>query len=82
LHDADASTRQAAARFGAGDSSIVEMWTAFHANLEALCAERPLEGDFLNLFEAMELWETAVGERRNDAERDACVIAERLGRSA
>ncbi len=58
------------------------MWSSFHANLFELCAERPLAGDFLKLFQAMELWETAVGEGRDDAERDARIVAERLGRGA
>lgn len=53
--NADTSVRQAAARFGTGDSSIVEMWALFHANLSELCADGPLEGDFLKLFQAMEL---------------------------
>jgi hypothetical protein len=47
------------------------MWSAFHTNLYQLARERPWEGDLLDLFNALERWEVAVGDGRDEVERSS-----------
>ncbi len=74
--------RLAAAEFARGDSDIRAMWSALHSFLHDLCAEEPLRGDFLQLFNSLEEWEKATGDGRAAAEDETRVIAARLGRRA
>ena len=77
--EAAAAVRSVAASFGRGDADVKAMWAALHGNLHDLCSDRPLEGDFLDLFNALERWEEAVGSERDTALLDAQLIARRLG---
>jgi hypothetical protein len=77
--DALNTVQSVAARFGAGDATTREMWSALHANLHELSADGSLQGDYLNLFNALEQWETAVGDDRAAAEAEARAVAARLG---
>lgn len=70
--------RAAAEEFASGRTDIRGMWTALHSNLRDLCAETRLEGDFLQLFFALESWEASVGDDRRRSEDAARVIASRL----
>ena len=74
--------RHAAARFAAEKASVVEMWDALHEHLHDLCAEQPLIGDFLALFNALEAWEVATGADRDRAIERSRQVARRLGTSA
>jgi len=37
-----------------GNASVRDLWGALHTNLYFLCCDRPLDGAFLRLFEALE----------------------------
>ena len=57
------------------------MWSALHSCLHDLCAEKPLEGAFLQLFNSLQDWERATGDRRAVAEEEArAIIAEKQAR--
>src|SRR3954462_1012330 len=77
--DAAAEVRSAASQFGSGETDIHAMWSALHRNLRDLCAEAPLQGDFLELFNALQRWEAASGVDRSAAVVLAQAIAQRLG---
>jgi hypothetical protein len=76
--EAAAAIRSVAASFGRGEADVQAMWAALHGNLHDLCADRPLEGNFLDLFNSLERWEAAVGSGREAALVDSRVIALRL----
>ena len=80
--EAAEQARLAARGFASGDSDIVVMWSALHSCLHDLCAEKPLEGAFLQLFNSLQDWERATGDRRAVAEEEARAIASRLLGSA
>ncbi len=64
--------------FVSADGSVKDLWSALHSNLQDLCQDHPLEGDYLRLFEALELWEKTVAQDRSDAELQIHEVAERL----
>jgi hypothetical protein len=70
--------RQAARALSSGDGSVVELRSTLLSNLHDLCRDRPLQGDYLRLFEALERWEASVGADRNQAEDRVTTQAERL----
>ena len=43
--------------------------------MEDLCRDRPLEGDYLNLFQAIERSETSMGTDHVTAENEVKVVA-------
>ena len=80
--DARSVVITAANAFGIGDATIQEMWAALHANLQDLCRDAPLTGDYLDLFNALERWESSAGPKRRDEISSARAIARRLDESA
>jgi hypothetical protein len=80
--DARSAVITAAKAFGIGEATIQEMWAALHDNLHDLCRDAPLTGDYLDLFVALERWESSTGPHRDDYVVSARVIARRLGASA
>lgn len=80
--DAAAELRFTAARFAAGTASIQDMWHSFHGHLADLCAEEPLDGEFLQLFNDLEAWEASVGDNRERAVEAVRGSAERLAAGA
>ena len=74
--------RQVAARFAAERASVVEMWRALHEHLYDLCADYPLSGDLLALFDALEAWETSAKDGRERAVVHCRQVAHRLSTSA
>lgn len=77
--EAAAEIRATAATFGGGESTIQDFWSSFHDNLHDLCAEDPLDGDWLAAFEALEAWEVATASDRVAAVEQARAVALRLG---
>jgi hypothetical protein len=71
--------RSAARSLASGDGSVEHLWSVFHANLHDLCSERPLDGDYLSLFECLERWDASVPSARSAAEDDVRSVAGRLG---
>ena len=74
------AVRSVAARFGAGEATVQDMWAAFSSNLQALIADGPLKGDLAALFLELETWESASGDERDAAVKVARTIAARVGR--
>ena len=80
--DARSAVNTAAKAFGNGDATIQDMWAALHGSLHDLCRDAPLAGDYLDLFNALERWESSTGHNREDEIGSARAIAQRLGASA
>lgn len=76
--NAAAEIRDAAACFGSAHLEVTEMWTTFHSHLHDLCGESQLQGEFLELFNALERWESAVGDDKDAAIASARATALRL----
>lgn len=74
--------REAAGSFAREESGIPQLWSAFHSNLHELCAQRPLQGEFLALFNAFETWEAASGPEKLQAVEHLHEVAARLANSA
>jgi len=70
--------RQSAQALASGRGSVADLRSALHSNLYDLCRDRPLEGDYLTLLEALERWEASVGVDRLTAENDISTVAGRL----
>jgi len=71
-----------AREFGTGSATVQDMWAALHGNLHDLCREGPLTGDYLDLFNALERWESSIGHDRDNEVGSARAIARPLGGSA
>jgi hypothetical protein len=76
--EAEAAIRAEAGAFASRSADVREMWAAFQSNLHALCRDAPLNGDFLEMFNALEAWEAATGDGRESAVESARAIARRL----
>jgi hypothetical protein len=72
------SIHQAADAFISSDNSLADLLSTLLSNLPDLCRDRPLNGDHLGLFQAIERWEAAVGDDRDVAEYDVKAVAVRL----
>jgi hypothetical protein len=53
--------REAAARFLRGETSVMDLTYEFRSALDMLSRTRPLRGREVDLFEALERWETSDG---------------------
>ena len=82
LGAAAGAVRAVARSFNQGDATLAQMWSALHSNLDELCRDHPLEGDFLDLFLALERWEVAEDSDRETAADAARAAAGRLAREA
>jgi len=60
--------RQSAQALSSGGRSLAVLRSTFLSNLHDLCRDRPLQGSYLILFEALERWESSVGDDRNKTE--------------
>jgi len=78
--EAESAICDAAREYASGKSSPRALWSTFESHLRDLSRERPLSGDFLRLFQALDLWEqqSATPERER-AEKEIREIAARLG---
>jgi hypothetical protein len=76
------AVRTVAARFGAGDADVREMWRGLNDNLWDLCQESPLSDDLQELSDALERWEIAIGSDRPAAIEEARLVAERVAENA
>ena len=72
----------AASSFAAYETTIADLWAAFHVHLPELTTAAPLEGLFLDLFRCLEAWEIAAGDDRDAAQQATRVVASRFARSA
>jgi len=71
-----------AAAFGRGETTIQEFWGAFQVHLDELCADGPLDGDWLEVFQELEKWEVATATERDVAVERARTVARRLAERA
>ena len=69
---------QSAKALTSGDSSVADLRSTLLSNLNDLCRDHPLEGDYFNLFQALERWEASVGTNRTTPENNVKMLAERL----
>lgn len=60
--------RRSAEAVTSGDGSVADLRSTLLTNMDDLCRHRPLEGDYLNLFQAIERWEASVGPDHDTAE--------------
>jgi hypothetical protein len=79
---AAAEIRATANEFARGAASVQDMWDAFHSHLIPLCADEPLNGEFLQMFNDLKAWEATVGEDRVRAVETVRATAQRLSASA
>ena len=78
--DAEAAIRQAAREYASGTSSPRSLWSTFESHLRDLSRDVPLSGDYLRLFQALDLWEQQTeAQERERAEAEIRKIAARLG---
>ena len=70
--------RRSAEAVTSGDGSVADLRSTLLSNMDDLCRDRPLEGDYLNLFQAIERWEASVGTDHATAENEIKAVAERL----
>ena len=77
--DAEATIRRAAREYASGETSPSVLWSVFQAQLRDLSLRGPLSGDFLRLFQALDLWEQSVSPDREIAEANVREAAARLG---
>jgi hypothetical protein len=61
-----------------GDGSVADLRSTLLSNMEDLCRDRPLQGDYLNLFQAIERWEASVGTDHVTAENEVKLVAEHI----
>ena len=80
--EAAAEIRATANEFARGPASVHDMWAAFHSHLIPLCADEPLNGEFLQMFNDLEAWEASVGEDGGRAIETVRATAQRLVASA
>ena len=76
--DAAEAIRAVADQFVAGQATVRDVWSSFHANLHALCEFEPLDGAFLAMFVHLEAWERALPESKPQREVALRTVAERL----
>jgi hypothetical protein len=70
--------RQSAEALSSGSGSVAELRSTLLSNMHDLCRDRPLEGDYLSLFQAIERWEASVGTDHEIPEDEVMGVAERL----
>jgi hypothetical protein len=70
--------RQSARALSSGGGSVAGLRSTLLSNLHDLCRNHPLEGDYLNLFEALGHWEASVGADHKEAESYIKTVADRL----
>lgn len=80
--EAAAQIRETANEFARGAASVHDMWAAFHSHLIPLCADEPLNGEFLQMFNDLEAWEGSVGQDQVRAVETVRATAQRLLASA
>lgn len=79
-NQAEQAVRDTARLVAAEACDVLELRSALLNNLRDLCSERPLQGDFLLLFDALERWEAATTSlARADTLSEVRSLAHRLG---
>ena len=70
--------RRSAEEVTSGDGSVADLRSTLLINMDDLCRDRPLEGDYLSLFQAIERWESSVGPDHDTAQSEIKDVAARL----
>jgi hypothetical protein len=78
--EARLAARSAASAYTSGDIEAPELFQQFMYLLNDLCADEPLSGDSLRLFQSLELWEVSVGDERDAASERLRETAKAFGK--